>query len=234
MKLLRIILCICSVVFLVVVAHPVWAQSQATGSIPTGTVAVHCIGRFIVDSSGNGQLVGYFPFIANLATDFFSGTPGESTAYFTFRSTPFQLQLLPNGNLLHILTVPAAGAKTNRVTVYYNENPNQDFSNPDSFSAGKVIAQFDTEKFMGTVADTGAVEGGTLVLTSSSPFAIQGQTYDLANLLTAVTITFSTGATLPSLFTGGPTALPFGGYGLATVSATTGGYASATRPLKGK
>jgi hypothetical protein len=188
-------------------------REPARGAIPTGEIAIHVIGRLIVDASGNGQAVGYYPYIAGISGSFFSGVPGEATAFFTFRSATAPAQLIPNGNLVHWFATPPSGAVLERV--YLNSSPHQDFQNPDTFSEGELIAEFKNMRFMGTISGLTGVEAGTLKLVWSKDFTFQGQTYNLRNLGHAATMTIAYGVPL----SGGPTSLPvvvpFGGSAIA-------------------
>lgn len=188
------------------------AQSPAGGPVPEGQVAAHIVGRMLVDQYGNAQLIGYFPYLANLPVAFFSGTPSEVTAYFTFRSPTFQLQSVQNGSILELFSQPASPGTnpTLAYNIYLNATPHQDFTNPDTFSQGKLIASFNTVKWMATATAGGGLMAGTITLISSADFTVQGQTYNLGNLGDASTIVFTFGSSPNGLTF--PLVIPFGGY----------------------
>jgi hypothetical protein len=110
-------------------------EAQPTGA---GGLVAHYVARLYIDpATGQGQCVGYFTNIAGITASLFSGTPGEETAYFTFRSDVFQLSPLPaNGDLQPDLFTAGNYA------IYFNPQPIGDWGNPDTFSSGEPIAAF--------------------------------------------------------------------------------------------
>ena len=59
-------------------------EAQPTGA---GGLVAHYVARIYIDpATGQAQCVGYFTNIAGITASLFNGTPGEETAYFTFRS----------------------------------------------------------------------------------------------------------------------------------------------------
>lgn len=199
--------------------HPHGVRAEAV-TLPTfsAQVVAHEVGQVAVDGSGNGQLFGYFPYIAGLPVAFFSGTPSEATAYFTFRSPTFTLQVITNGAVLHVFPVTPSGSSNVTYNVYYNANPNQSFSNPASFSQGQLIGSFNSLKWMATVTPNGGSVAGSFALQSSSDFTIQGQTYNLKNIGTQVTLVFTLGTPPAGGLSAVPFSIPFGGYGLQASS----------------
>jgi hypothetical protein len=62
-------------------------EAQPTGA---GGLVAHYVARLYIDPEhGLGQCVGYFTDVAGITGSLFSETPGEKTAYFTFRSDVF-------------------------------------------------------------------------------------------------------------------------------------------------
>jgi hypothetical protein len=182
--------------------------------IPTGAIAAHMVGRLLIDASGEAQLVGYYTYLAGISGPFFSGKPSEATAFFTFRTTRFRVNPLPNGNIIHFFSVPVDVPIT-EVRAYHNSRPNGDFQNPDTFSGGQLIGLFQAEKSMGTAAGSTFVMTGTFDLVSTSTFIFQGQRYNLGKLGEAVTLSVTFGPPLSGNFAGGPVVVCFGGYALA-------------------
>jgi hypothetical protein len=201
--------CVCMAIAAWVGSQRGAAQSPVYGPIPDGQVAAQLVGRVMVDQYSNTQLFGYFPNITNLPVAFFSGAPSEATAYFTFRSPTFQVQSVPNGSLVQLFAQPASTGGT--YNVYFNSNPNQNFTIPESFSQGRLIATFNPARWMATVTPAGAALADSVTLTSSSDFTIQGQTYNFANLGSAATMVFTLGS-FPGMLTGAPLVIPFGAY----------------------
>jgi len=192
-------------------------HAQALPSVPntTGTVVAQIAGRLIVDSTGSSQLLGYYPFIAAIPGPFFSGTAGEATAYFTFRSTPFQAQLVPNGNIFYLLSTSLTGSPYVE-SVYFNSSPHQDFQDPTTFSAGLLVARYVSGGFIGTLTPYAGAEAGSLALISSQDFTFQGETYNFANISRVAAINLTFPATpLSGGFTSPPAVVPFGGYAIA-------------------
>lgn len=177
-------------------------------------VTAHLVGQLQVDSSGNAQLVGYFPWISGLPAAF-AGTPSEATAYYTFRSPTFQVRIVANGGLMEIFSMSSGtGGGTLTYNMYYNASPNSSFSNPNSFSQGQLVATLTSVQWMTTASTNGGVGSGTFELASSSNFAIQGQTYNMNTLGNAVTLVLTIA---PSPGPSSPYAafsVPLGGYAL--------------------
>ena len=135
----------------------------------------------------------------------FSGTPVGATAYFTFRSTSFQEQAIPN-----------AVVEPLEIHVYLNSNPDGNFLSSDAFSDGQMIARLQPERAMGT--DTGSLTfaAGTYNVVSAVDFAFQGQTYNIRDLTRSMTIALTFGVPVPGESAGSPAFVSsFGGYALA-------------------
>jgi hypothetical protein len=201
-----------------------WAEAK---QIPAAAVACYFVGRAFLNASGQGQVVGYFTDINELgaADSLFNGSPSERTAFFTFRSNVFSLTPLPlNGDIG--LDLVSAGT----FDIYYNSNPNGDWSNPGTFSSGQLIAQFTRPESLflqilqTDVANPPPFESIsqhslTETLVSSQSFTFNGHRYDFSTLVPV-------GVTLHELFSntgvqgvaGFPIGLAFGGNCLAVAS----------------
>jgi hypothetical protein len=165
-----------------------WAEVK---QIPAAAVACYFVGRAFLNASGQGQVVGYFTDINGLgaADSLFNGSPSERTAFFTFRSNVFSLTPLPlNGDIG--LDLVSAGT----FDIYYNSNPNGDWSNPGTFSSGQLIAQFTRpESLFLQILQTDAANPPpfesisqhslTETLVSSQSFTFNGDRYDFGTLL---------------------------------------------------
>jgi hypothetical protein len=104
---------------------------------PAAKVVWQLVGRTLLNpATGAGQVLGYFTFIQGVPDPMFSGAPNESTAHFTLRSQPFNVQLFPNGDIL----IGLLGDET--FALYLDETPDQDFNNPATFSDGQELANF--------------------------------------------------------------------------------------------
>jgi hypothetical protein len=105
---------------------------------PTGRIVWQHVGRvFVNPTTGQFVYVGYLVHIDPIDGSLFNGSPSESTAYFTFSNDVAQLTPLANNNDV-ALDLVSAGT----FSVYYNATPGADWSNPASFSSGKLIATF--------------------------------------------------------------------------------------------
>lgn len=153
--------------------------------IPAARVAWYVTGRFYADSQGQMEDLGYFLHFSGIEGSLFTGSPGESTAVLTFRSSPFTTTLVTNGNLS--LGLDATG----EFRLYYNLRGGASFSVPDSFSQGECVAVF--RRVSVVVGETVAspIPGGTALamnvfsadLVSSTPFELAGRCYDLRDLV---------------------------------------------------
>ena len=120
--------------------------------VPAGAVAFHFVARISFFAPPTPPvLVGYMAFIEGVPGPFFDGSgglpPGEATAFFTLRltSTPPPIFLSPGSNVAVTVVPPGA-----TFDVYFDETPDQDWANPDSFSDGELIATFEESWFAGT------------------------------------------------------------------------------------
>jgi hypothetical protein len=169
------------------------------------------IGRILVGSDGAVQMIGYYPFIEALPSPLFSGTPGETTAFFTFRSTPFTVTMINNATITHLFAVPSSSTG-NLLNLYFNAQPNQDFNNPDTFSSGQLVATYKTRAGMLTgVAPYVGTDIVTMDLVSSNNFSFQGKSFNFATLGTGTVTIYITAAASPSSAQGtSPVVWPFG------------------------
>jgi hypothetical protein len=206
-----------------------WAEAQ---QVPAAAVACYFVGRaFLSADFSQGEVVGYFTDINGIgaANSLFNGSPSEQTAFFTFRSNVFSLTPLPpNGDIG--LDLVSAGT----FDIYYNPptptTPNGDWSNPDTFSSGQLVAHFMRPEVLfvqilqSDVANPPPFESTsehaiTETLISSQSFIFKGHQYDFSTLVPG-------GVTLHELFsntgvpgiTNFPVGLAFAGNCLAVAS----------------
>jgi len=186
-------------------------EAQAGGA---GSLATNFVGRFYFDPQAlQGFVVGYLPDIAGIVEPMFDGPPGEGTAYFTYRSNVFQFTQLPTNGDLQLFLLSAG-----TYAIYFNAQPTGDWSNPDTFSSGKPIAQFKRPE--GLVLEFtdffNHVIGEDLV--STQPFMFHGHTYDFRSIAPGGLTLFNTVSTTPlpgTGITGFPLIFPYAGSGLA-------------------
>ena len=166
------------------------ALSNDDQRVPAGAVAFHFVARISFPASMPPVLVGYMAFIEGVPGPFFDGTgglpPGEATAFFTLRLTsggPPPIILSPGSNVSVVITPPGA-----TFDVFFDETPNQDWANPDSFSDGELIASFEESGFMSTsiIEPDGSGVSYNLFssdLISSKPFSFNGERIDFKKLM---------------------------------------------------
>lgn len=111
--------------------------SPVVGVAPDGENAM----EFLARSDQDGMTVthyGYFTHISDLPDELLFSHPGvrtEATARFTFSATT-------NLTARHLLGNLIATAATGQMNIYFNRDPGADFSNPASFSSGRLVASF--------------------------------------------------------------------------------------------
>jgi hypothetical protein len=154
--------------------------AMKTQPIPAGRTVWQHVGRVFVNSNGQFVYAGYLGHIDPIDSSLFNGSPSESTAYFTFSTgtKPLaQLIPLPTNDDVNLDLVSAG-----TFNVYYNTVPSGDWSNPASFSSGKLIATFSRKEslFVSIGPSIGPVAFHNLseTLMSSRSFNFNGQTYN--------------------------------------------------------
>lgn len=184
---------------------PAEAQQKAWGEakqVPAAAVACYFVGRaFLSADFSRGEVVGYFTDINGIgaANALFNGMPSEQTAIFTFRSNVFSLTPLPpNGDVG--LDLVSAGT----FDIYYNSAPSGDWTKPDTFSSGQLVAHFSRPEVLfvqilqSDVASPPPFESIsehaiTETLISSQSFTFKGHQFDFNTLVPG-------GVTLHELF----------------------------------
>ena len=150
--------------------------------VPAGAVACNLIGRGFVNAT-QGTAVGYFTSITGISGSLFNGSPSEKTAFFTFRHDVGSLTSPPPPNGDFTFFVLSAG----RYNIYFNQNPNGDWSNQDTFSGGTFpgnpVAQFTVPEtlFFGPHQFFGK-HVYTATLVSSREFTFNGHKYDFKTI----------------------------------------------------
>jgi hypothetical protein len=186
-------------------------EVQAGGA---GSLATNFVGRFYFDPATlQGFVVGYLPDIVGIVGPLFNGPPSEGTAYFTFRSNVFQFTQLPTNGDLQLFLLSAG-----TYAIYFNAQPIGDWSNPDTFSSGRPIAQFKRPE--GLVLEFtdffNHIIGEDLV--STQPFSFHGHKYDFRSIAPGGLTLFNTVSNAPlpgNGITGFPLIFPYGGSGIA-------------------
>jgi hypothetical protein len=188
------------------------AAANEDRKVPAAKVVWQLVGKTLINPvTGDGQVLGYFTFIEGVRGPMFSGPVGEATAFFTLRSDPFSLQLVPHGDIL----IGLLGDE--RFKLYLDDSPDQNFGDPESFSDGEELAHFNRLpaqiQFVGPVfTDTFSSE-----FISSRSFTRDGRRVNLRHLTpggVTLTITGST-AFQPSGVPDFPVSVSFGAAGVA-------------------
>ena len=172
------------------------------GIVASSSVDCYFVGRAYLNATGQGQVVGYFTNIKGISGSLFNGSPSEATAFFTFRSDVFSLTPLPpNGDVG--LDLVSAGT----FNIYYNANPNGDWSDPNTFSDGQLVARFSRNETL--FLQMGPVSHHVLTetLLYSQNFRFNNQTYSFSRL-TPDGITLN--QFVSNTFLQGTTDFPFG------------------------
>jgi hypothetical protein len=189
------------------------AQSEAW-EIPTGEVVWQHVGRvYLNPNTGKAVWAGYVVHLTGVTSSLFNGSPSESSAYFTFSTD--ELTLTPmstNGDMM--LYLVSAGT----FSIYYNASPNGDWSNPTSFSSGKLVATFTREESLFPQLRTFGFHSLSERLTASRSFTFDDHTLNF-NRIVPHGITFAQftstkpqkgPADYPLAFTGAGTAMAVG------------------------
>jgi hypothetical protein len=191
--------------------------------IPSSAVACYLVGRFYVDpTTGKGEVAGYFTDINGIgASDsLFKGMPSESTAYFTFRAMLSAIPLPSNGDIT--LLLGSAGT----YDIYYNPALKSDWSNPDTFSGGQLVAHFRRPEFLSLQFDSFSFtqHAITETLVSSQAFTFNGHRYNFRELTPGgITLyNYVSNTPLPPAVVAGfstsPIVLPYAGNCIAVAS----------------
>jgi hypothetical protein len=137
---------IAAVLVLFGLASAVPAQEGHNDKADAGRIAYHYVGRVSLNFISNtGTVYGYLTdlSVTNATASLFRGTPSESTALLTFRAD-ISFQPLPGNGPLGggqfavspVLVTPGV------YRIYFTQAPAHDWSDPNTFSNGQVIATF--------------------------------------------------------------------------------------------
>ncbi len=197
-------------VILPILALSLAAQVPYPRESETGSVAAQFIGRFVIGSDGNGEVIGFMPFLDGIGNDLFTNTSSRSerTAYFSVRSNKIAFSSIANGTFNHFLLGPATGPQI-EFRVYLNETPDRNYGNLASFSSGQLVGVVRLTRGMLTVTPVSLDYTSHLELIESRDFTFQGKEINFRALGRA-TLCHVMGDTLPSVLNGG-TSVALGG-----------------------
>jgi hypothetical protein len=155
--------------------------------LPSSAVACHFVIRAYLNIGADGQgvaeVAGYITDIPGISDSLFNGSPSEKTAFLTFRSDLVTLTpLLPNG----VVNLESVSAGT--FNIYFNPAPNNDWSDPNTFSngqafPGKPVAHFMRRQSLFYQTDTLSRHDVTETLEYSRSFVLNGHTYNLKDIM---------------------------------------------------
>lgn len=159
------------------------AVAQPATKVEASRTVLTFVNRLIINPP---QVVvfGYFPTIQGLPDPLFSGTPGEATAYLTWSLDAVGATQIPNGDAADPGSTSVAVLRSGeKLNIYFNANPNQNWANPASFSSGQLVATYVATTGTQTGSGPVALVTQTYVLDSSQDFTFKGQTYNFARLI---------------------------------------------------
>ena len=164
--------------------QPPWLDSHCR-TAESGRIVFQYVGKNLVTSvtgQGSGQAFteGYYTYIAGIGHSLFAGTATASaaTAYFTFRSGTYSFATFANDNILVRTVSPGFLIK-----LYYDDSPDQSFSEPNTFSDGELIAVFKVETSQATRVENEANQQASLKLVAAQPFWFQGGYYTIRKIV---------------------------------------------------
>ncbi|MBI2687595.1 MAG: hypothetical protein HYX27_14890 [Acidobacteria bacterium] len=169
---------------------------------PVGIIAGQAVGRVNLDANLNTEVLMYFPAIEGIGTHLFNTTYSDESesvrnAFFTARSNKFSGSALVNSSVGILLL--AKNSERIVMNVYFNPNPDRDFSKPETFSDGQLVGVYPVSAGSTTlVGGANASFAYSAQLESSGDFVFRGQTYNGQNLLPAFSV-FLNGAAPSSL-----------------------------------
>jgi hypothetical protein len=178
--------CVWVLVALTLLLFGPFARAESQENTRVSQVVWQHVGRIYLNpKTGKAVYAGYIVHINGITSPLFDGSPGEATAFFTFSTDVLSLTPLPNnGNVA--LSLVSAGT----FNVYYNPKPDGDWSNPASFSKGKLIATFTREESLFPQIGPVGFHSLSESLTYSRSFTFEGESFNF-NRIAPHGITFA-------------------------------------------
>jgi hypothetical protein len=179
-------------------SQPAWLASQEKvgDGIPASALFSHFVGRVLVNpSNGATTVVGYFTDLEGIAGPLFDGAPSEATAFFTFRTNAGggSSKILPT-NIDLAVSLPGSGT----YSMYFNPVPNGNWSSPDSFSSGQVVATFQRTTINSISVGPVNTQIFSSELVSSADFTFLGKTYNLNRIVPNGLANYHLGSNTPA------------------------------------
>ena len=184
-----------------------------------GRIAYHYVGRVSLNFlNGTGIVYGYLTDLAGVtsAASLFQGTPGETTALLTFRAN-INFQPLPGNGPIgngQFAVTPVLVTPGN-FQIYFTPSQSHDWTDPNTFSSGQVIATLARGLEQFSVLATFSSNAGSAALKSSTPFSLDGRRINLRDIFPNGVTNITTGPAI-GLPGSTPTApiFAFAGYAL--------------------
>ena len=154
----------------------VFAQDEGAPKIktPHGDIALELIGQVLnVPMTPTSNQYGYLSAVNGIDSVFTSAPHNETTALFTFFTAATTTQVITNGNLRIV-------DRTGTTTIYLDEVPNGNFSDPSTFADGTPILTMSLKQqvILDLVENTfTAVNVNTV--TSADSFTVGGSSFRL-------------------------------------------------------
>jgi hypothetical protein len=156
-----------------------FAPSEAQERVPAAQTVWQHVGRIYLNpGTGKAVYAGYVVHVNGISASLFNGPPSEATAFFTFSTDVLSLTPLPgNGDVA--LYLVSAGS----FNVYYNISPDGDWSNPNTFSSGQLIATFARHESLFPLFTPIGIHSLSETLESSQTFTFNGQALNFKRMV---------------------------------------------------
>ncbi len=215
----------CTVAMLLISGLFTAAAEERRDAVPAGKTVLSFVDRLILNPGVEALVIGYFPVIRGIPGPLFSGTArNETAAFFTYSLNAAGGTVLDNGGGPNVPgdTSVALLPSGESFKVYYNAVPNQSWSDPDSFSAGELVATFKSAPGTSTSSGPVTLVTQSYLFESSRDFVFDGKTYNFKNLVPHGFTVSSFGSniplgggttppTFPLVFTGAGSGIAVGG-----------------------
>jgi hypothetical protein len=146
---------------------------------PIGDIAFEVVGQVTNPSPTTSNQYGYLSLINGLSAEQIFTTPNpaaqnETTALFTFFTDAVTERVIANGRLRII-------NRTGTTTIYFDDTPDGNFANPDSFRDGTpiVVMNYRQQVILDTGDDGTFTVVNLLTIVSTESFEIGGERFQL-------------------------------------------------------
>jgi hypothetical protein len=151
------------------------SPARGGGAEPAGLLDLHFVVRLLTNPASQQQeVIGFLTFKDGIDESLFAGTPSEKTAHFTLRIEGLTaINVANTGNVRVQLRPPGQ-----HLNIYLHEAPDNDWSRPEGFSRGKLVASY--YERVAQLIDMGptAESTATFDLVDGAEFTFKGKRYD--------------------------------------------------------